>query len=135
MDHAVFSYLVRCFLESCHLYNYKPVIMPSLHLYYIFRDFCVSSQKTKTKTKNLEIAGDKRSLQSCYPGYYYSFWHQRSQHSFGLPLKLNGIRKTPSGYAHLDFLSLVICSRTFLPSISEIYAEQSALEQERFDLR
>ena len=51
MDHAVFSYLVRCFLESCHLYNYKPVIMPSLHLYYIFRDFCVSSQKKKRKRK------------------------------------------------------------------------------------
>ena len=101
--------------------------MPSLHLYYIFRDFCVSSQKKKKekKKKNLEIAGNKRSPRSCYPGYYYSFWHERSQHSFGLPLRLNGMRKTSSGYAHLYFLSLVICSRTFLPSISEIYAELS----------
>ena len=62
MDHAVFSYLVRYFLESCHLYNYKPVIMPSLHLYYIFRVFAsLSEKKRKRKTWTLRATRGARN--------------------------------------------------------------------------
>ena len=37
--------------------------------------------------------------------------HLYSQHSFGLPLRLNGMHRTQFDHARLDFLSLVIWSR------------------------
>ena len=88
--------------------------------------FCVSSQK-KNDNENLETEGNKRSARNpvIQVAQYYAFWQECNQHSFGLPLTLNGMHKTSSGYAYLDLLSLVICSQTSLPSISEINAEHS----------
>ena len=49
-----------------------------------------------------------------------------SQHSFGLPLRMNGMHRTQFDYARLDFLSLVIWSRVFWPSVTyETYTKHS----------
>ena len=44
--------------------------------------------------------------------------HVCSQHSFGLPLIVNGVHKTQFDHARFYFLSLVICSRVFWPSVT-----------------
>ena len=41
-----------------------------------------------------------------------------SQHSFGLPLTMNGMHKTQFDHARLDPLPLVIWSRVFSPSVT-----------------
>ena len=43
--------------------------------------------------------------------------HVCSQHSFGLPLRINGILKMQYDHAHFDLLPLIICSRVFWPSV------------------
>ena len=57
--------------------------------------------------------------------------HVYSQHSFGLPLRMNGMYRTQFDHVRLDFLSLVIWSRVFchvkLP-------QSTTMEQNHFDL-
>ena len=52
--------------------------------------------------------------------------HVRSQHSFGLPLRMNGMHKTQFDLAHLDLLSLVICSRVLICHVK--LTQSTALE-------
>ena len=75
------------------------------------------------------IAGDKRSPQSLSPGCYYECVACISQHSFWIPLRMNGMYKTQFDHARFDPLSLVIWSRVLWPS------QSTALEQKRLDLR
>ena len=44
--------------------------------------------------------------------------HVCSQHSFGLPLRMNGMHRTQFDHARLDLLSLVIWSRVFWLSVT-----------------
>ena len=44
--------------------------------------------------------------------------HVCSQHSFGLPLRMNGMHRTLFDHAHFDLLPLVIWSRMFWPSVT-----------------
>ena len=44
--------------------------------------------------------------------------HVCSQHSFGLPIRMNGMHRTHSNHTRLDFLSLVIWSSIFWPSVT-----------------
>ena len=44
--------------------------------------------------------------------------HVCSQHSFGLPLRMNGMQRTQFDHARLDPLSLVIWSRMFWLSVT-----------------
>ena len=62
--------------------------------------------------------------------------HVCSQHSFGLPLRMNRKHVTQFNHAHLDLLSLAFWSCMFWPTICHVKLMQStALEQKRFDLR
>ena len=55
--------------------------------------------------------------------------HVCSQHSFGLPLRMNGMHKTQFDHAHFDLLPRVIWSRVFWPSVKWNIPKSKVLEQ------
>ena len=64
--------------------------------------------------------------------------HVCGQHSFGLPLRMNGMHKTQFDHARFDFLPRVIWSRMFQPSVKWNLCKSTVLEQKCFfhlDLR
>ena len=76
------------------------------------------------------IAGTRRAPNPNLQVVITHALHVYSQHSFGLPLRMNGMYRTQFDHVRLDFLSLVIWSRVFchvkLP-------QSTTTEQNRFD--
>ena len=75
------------------------------------------------------IAGDKRSPQSNLQVVITRASHVCSPHSFGLPLRMNGMHRTQFDHALLDLLSLEISSCEF------DHACFDHLSRETFNLR
>ena len=82
---------------------------------------CFLSSNWFQECKHLFIAGDMRSMLF-------------SQHSFWLPLRMNGMHRAQFDCARLDLLSLVIWAHVL--TIYHLKPTQSTtMEQKRFDLR
>ena len=61
--------------------------------------------------------------------------HVCSLHSFGLPLRMNGMHRTQFDRARFDLRPLVIWSRVFWPSVTRnLHKASTAMEQKRLDL-
>ena len=60
--------------------------------------------------------------------------HVRSQHSFALPLSMNGMHKTQFDHGHLDLLLSSNLNTRVLTICHVKLMQSTALEQKRFDL-
>ena len=99
-------------------------------------------------TQSTAMEQKRFDLRSCRPhsltfGFYQLLVishasHACSQHSFGLPQRMNGIYRRQFDHARLDLLSLVIWSRVFWLSlmwnVRKAYLG-TVMEQNRFNLR
>ena len=97
----------------------------SCHLSLVFPSFIVSQapsfrwalnlfQSGKTFLHNFKQTLLPATRRACNPNLQVintHAWYVCSQHSFGLPLRMNKMHRTQFDHARLDFLSLVIWSR------------------------